>query len=198
MFTACEAFKDHYGSGEVEEITTAESGAVGNESAPVFSGDTTMCENIAVVKVTKAETAGEVAENSGWTTQLESDQSLETVAKQLGTYTTSISVTKKSGEDVVESLSFTLKQTGEKDFTVCSVSYTKADVSEPFSVLGDSIVIDRFNDGSEKVVNAGYYKFRFALGGASGVKALVAGEEASTESTELALEGAYFVEVIEK
>lgn len=184
---ACNAFQDSYGNeGALSPNNAGEpplSQPPDNSGNVVadYSADKTECNAIAEIKVVKSETAGAVTE----TVLAGSDEKLTTVVKKVGAYTDTITI---SSSDKTELLSITLKQTAEKEFSVCSV------VSGDKKVKSGELTVDRFNDGADltKSVNAGGFKIEFEVSAdaVTAVKALAGASSAET------VEGSYFAEGI--
>ena len=187
---ACDAFNDNYGSGAkvptsaVPGVSTGPGGAVAD-----YASDTTVCETIESVKVTKSEETGLVTASA--LSVAEEGAEVTTAAEKIGVYTTKISVA--SGDKTLE---FVLKQTAEKEFAVCSVTYGEE------KVKSGEITVDSFNAVSEdeaKTVSAGTFKFEFETSETVAKTALaVLKDLVSDASTASAIEGSYFTEELKE
>lgn len=180
-FVACDAFKDSYDQVNAPEgsVTVPTSPS---EGAPIggFDNDKTVCEAVEGITVTVAEEPGAVT--STVVNSVEDASALKTVATKIADYTTKISIFNADKEI----LSIVIKNTAEKEYSVCSV--TAADEK----IASGSITIDKFNDGEMKV-NSGSFNFAIAseLAEDGAIKTM---QDMSEVTKAMTLEGTYFVE----
>lgn len=200
----CEAFNDHPQEQEIlgslglmtppaEEApaTVAPAAEPTTVGSVDYSTDTTVCDGVAAVTATAAETAS-VTENSGYS----SEGSNIVTVKAVGQYTNELTIAPSSAGLVVgepvQQLTLVVKQTGEKTYSVCSVAYS--DGSTTYTVQSGAIVIDQFNAASAEgaLTNAGSYDLTFAsstdVTSAAGV---ILGMKA--EASTVTRQGTYFV-----
>jgi hypothetical protein len=188
---ACDAFKDNYGNEPKKTAgaaapgvgtTPAGGGGSGTVNAVDYASDKTECAAVEGVKVIKAGDADAV--KATVLNVAEEGAELKTTAEKVGAFTTKISILAADKE----LLSLTIKQTAEKEFAVCSVSYNG------LKVKGGEITVAKFNDGADKdaakAVNSASFKFEFEEGEAvATIKELLtekAAEAALVEGTYLA------------
>ncbi|MBI2092539.1 MAG: hypothetical protein HYT75_06075 [Deltaproteobacteria bacterium] len=190
---ACDAFKDNYGNEPKKTAgaaapgvgtTPAGGGGSGTVNAIDYASDKTECVAVEGVKVVKAEDADAV--KATVLNVAEEGAELKTTAEKVGAFTTKIS----SLAADKELLSLTLKQTAEKEFAVCAVSYNG------LKVKSGEVTVAKFNDGADKdaakAVNSGSFKFEFEDAGtaASAIKELLT--EKAADAT--LVEGTYLAE----
>lgn len=157
---ACDAFKDSYDHGGTtavvgsgNKLPPGTSGAPAAGGLPDYASDATVCTPLEGVKIAKAEKPGSVVVSA--LNIAETGAEVAAKAEKIGAFTTKIILS--VGDK--ETLSFILKQTGEKDFALCGVNYSG------MKLKGGEITVDLFNDGADKdatkAVNAGTFKLEF-------------------------------------
>ncbi len=189
---ACNAFKNGY-DGETPAVGTQGSVAA-KPGATDYASDTTVCTAIKEVTVTQATDTGAI-KLSELSTAKEGDK-ITSTAEKVAAFTTKITML----DNDVEALSFTIKQTGDKAFELCSLKYGA------MQIKSGTITIDSFNlpnvtQDATKVINAGAIKLEFTAATATATKALeaisaIAGSSgaaaATANSASTMVEGTYY------
>lgn len=149
-FVSCDAFKDSYDAASVPEV---EGGPGENVTAGGSVGDVLVCEALKEVTATVAKESGVVT--STVVNTAEDASKVKTAVEKLSEDTNKITVSEGDQEIV----SFVLKKTDDKEFSVCSVT------AEGLKIKSGSITVDSFNvtdkEDDKKIVNAGSFEFEF-------------------------------------
>lgn len=192
---ACDAFKNNYDGQSVAPMPTPEDNGpiipLDNQGLPDYESDKTVCGGVDGVEVEKSKDTGAVQKTEISSTETDFEVGdASAVVKKIATFTVDVTVTSGDRE-----LSFVLKQTADKDFSVCSVTYGDMTVSS------GKVTIEKFNDGKDvvSVINSGTFDFTFASGkvipktALKAVHLLVGGSSKETAKETIDVDGAYYV-----